>query len=106
MNFMIDSIQSIDWRTVQALISAVGIFIAAIAALIAVIRVDKIVAALKEFQRSREMLHPLLDALDRLETMPRKLKQAASDIQDDVSDLKRVQASPEAVTTAGLPITP
>ena len=95
MGPIIELFSQIAWKEIVGVISAIAFLLAALAALLAVLRVGKIVEALREFQRSKSELAGLLDAIDRLESMTPRLNMLATDIQEDILELK---AAPDPET--------
>lgn len=91
MNWVSDMLAAFDLKNILALISAIAFFMAALAALIAILRIDKVWQALREFHKARDNLSELIGAIDRLEDVVPKLRTATSDIQEEVSDLKRTK---------------
>lgn len=87
---------AIDWKETRDFVSTVAFFLAASAAFIGVVRINKIWLALQEFRKSKSDLTGLLEAVQELENLIPKLRLAKDDLGEDVADLKRVQALPSA----------
>jgi hypothetical protein len=89
-------IPAIDWKQVTDVMSATAFLLASLAALLAAMRAKTVWLALQEFRKSKSDLSGLLDAVQELEALIPKLRIARDDLGEDVAELQRAKAHPEA----------